>query len=185
MIPAEVLKKAESIHGWMDRNELEWLYEKALLMDGIVEVGSWKGRSSYALLSGSEGPVYCVDHFEGNPGERDGEHKDAQIPGIVLTHFLHNCGHFENLRTIQLPSALASVQFWDKSVDMVFVDGDHTPEAVAADIEAWRKKPRKLLCGHDRTLQGGPWGGGVPEGLRRAGVEFKCGPGSIWYVEIE
>jgi len=184
MIPPEILKAAEAIHGWMTPQELTWLYEKALLMESVIEVGSWKGRSSFALLSACEGPVYCVDHFEGNPGERDGEHRDAKVPGTILKTFLSNCGHFENLRTIQLPSVLAGMQFWDRSVDMVFIDGDHTPESVAADIEAWRRKPRKLLCGHDRTLSGGIWGGGVPEGLKRAGVEFKEGPGSIWYVEI-
>lgn len=184
MIPPEVLKAAESIDGWMDRGELEWLYENALLMDSVVEVGSWKGRSAFALLSGCEGPVYCVDHFEGNPSERNHAHSDVNHMDI-RTEFLKNCGHFENLRTIQLPSELASKQFWDRSVDMVFIDGDHTAEAALADIEAWRGKPRKLLCGHDRNLSGGNWGGGVPEALKRSGLQFKEGAGSIWYVEIE
>ena len=45
----------------------------------------------------------------------------------------------------------ASSIFEDGSFDFVFIDADHTTEAVLADIEAWKPKIRKggYLCGHD------------------------------------
>jgi len=37
---------------------------------------------------------------------------------------------------------------------MVFLDGDHTLEAVARDIDFWSKRlaPGGLLCGHDYAV---------------------------------
>jgi len=57
--------KAEKIDGAMGREDLEWLHDTAKRMASVVEVGCWKGRSTYALLAGCLGPVYAVDHWEG------------------------------------------------------------------------------------------------------------------------
>lgn len=185
MIPPEVLRKCQAIHGWMDDKELGWLYDRAAEMRSVVEVGCWKGRSSYALLSGCKGPVYCIDHFLGNPSERDDLHKEA-AGGKVRDEFLKNCAGFDNVRILETESARAATGFgvYLGLPDMVFIDGEHTPEAVESDIFAWRTKAQKLLCGHDRDLKGNHFGLGVPEGLRRSGLQFKEGPGSIWYAEI-
>ena len=38
---------------------------------------------------------------------------------------------------------------WDKPIDVVFIDGDHTFPSAYADIEKWHPKARVLTCGHD------------------------------------
>ena len=65
-------------------------------------------------------------------------------------------------------------------VDMVFIDGDHSYEAVRADIAAWRPLARRMLCGHDLHASG------AKPGVRQA-VEEAFGDGarvvpgtSIW-----
>ena len=141
-----------TIDGWMTDAELHWLYDTASGMESIVEIGSWKGRSTHALLSGCEGTVWAVDHFNGSNSQELAftEAKEKDIHKI----FLENVGHFKNLKALKTDSITASKQFKDKSVDMVFIDGDHAYEAVKADIEMWLPKAKKLICGHDYPFKG-------------------------------
>lgn len=131
----------------MSSVELEWLYEIAKRMKSVVEIGSWKGRSTHALLSGCKGTVWAVDHFKGSKGEKQ-EHSEAQQHDIHRI-FLDNVGHFKNLKVLKMESVKAVKQFQDKSVDMVFIDGEHTFEGVSKDIEMWLSKVKKLIAGHD------------------------------------
>jgi Methyltransferase domain len=57
----------------------------------------------------------------------------------------------ERVNIIRLPSPQAAAAFTDEQVDAVFLDGDHSYEAVKADIEAWWPIVKKggWLGGHD------------------------------------
>lgn len=136
------------ISGWMTKPELNWLKKTASGMDSVVEIGSWMGRSTHALLSGCRGTVYAVDHFQGSPGEIEESHKLAQEIDIY-EEFQKNVGNFDNLKVLKMPSEEAVNQFKDKSIDMVFIDGSHQYEDVKKDIEMWLPKAKKLICGHD------------------------------------
>jgi Methyltransferase domain len=131
------------IWGWMGPAGLEWLGTQAAQMQSVVEVGSLRGRSSFALLTACKGPVYCIDPWP--------KHYET---------FIRNCGHFPNLVAIRESSPEAAARVPD--VDMVFLDGDHEYEAVVADIAAWLPKTRKLLCGRD---YGNPEFPGVAEAV--------------------
>ncbi len=160
------------IHGWMAPPELRWLGQRAAAMGSVVEVGSLRGRSAFALLTACPGPVYCVDPW-------DDDH------GHCFPAFMENCGHFANLHAIKgySPAAAAEVP----AADMVFIDGDHGYEAVLADIDAWLPKARRLLCGHDFYLPAEHAGyPGVPRAVQeRFGDRALVGPDtSIWYVEL-
>ena len=54
-----------------------------------------------------------------------------------------------------LPSVEAAKYFEDNSVYMVFIDGQHTYEAVKSDILAWQPKLQRggILAGHDYTQE--------------------------------
>lgn len=122
-----------NIEGAMHPSELNWLYLTAKRMDSIVELGSLKGRSTYALLSGCKGTVHAVDNF------KRGTYKA----------FIDNVGHFENLKVYKMDSVKAARKFKDNSIDMVFIDANHSYKSVRADINAWLPKVKKLICGHD------------------------------------
>lgn len=156
------------IWGWMTVPELEWLHSTAKRMGSIVEIGSLRGRSAYALATGCEGPVYCIDPF-------DDKHRQC------LPAFMENVGYLDNVHVIQgrSPQAAARVP---GMVDMVFIDGAHDHASVIADIDAWLGRARRLICGHDYTNLGFP---GV-----RAAVDEVFGDRvvvpddtSIWTVE--
>lgn len=125
--------------GWMAPAELDWLAATAAKMQSVAEIGCLHGRSSFALLTGCPGPVYCIDPWN-DPGDHG------------YRSFLGSCGHFDNLHAVRDYSPAAADQVPD--VDMVFIDGAHDYEQVVADIEAWLPKTRKLICGHDYSHEG-------------------------------
>lgn len=167
------------IEGWMTPKELRWLEMTAATMGSVVEVGSWKGRSTNALLHGCKGTVYAVDHWKGSEAERSGPHAEA-VTGDVFGQFMSNVGHYSNLEVVRGASVeVAAREGWlADGAQMVFIDGGHTYPEVKADIEAWRPKAKRVLCGHDYN---------DPE-VRRA-VDELLGPvenpaGSIWVKRI-
>lgn len=141
-----------SIEGWMTNIELGWLCEIAASMESIVEIGSWKGRSTHALLSGApKAVVYAVDTWKGSAAEIAGPHKEATERDI-FEDFWKNVGEFPNLKVMRGESVETAALFPDKSIDMVFIDAGHTYAEVKADIQAWLPKTKKLLCGHDYQI---------------------------------
>ena len=182
--PETPVDKAERIPGWMTRPELEWLYEKAKTMESVVEIGSFKGRSTFVLASGCNGgigKVYAIDPFTGvalkcNP-MADGK--------PTFEDFIKNCGHFKNLTVLKKTSQEAAVsEHVPAKVEMTFFDGDHSFEGLKMDLELWVPRTTKLLCGHDLDDPNYP---GVRQALQSAfGADrIGKGPGQIWYLKNE
>jgi hypothetical protein len=164
--------------GWMDSRELQWLYDRAAESESVVEIGSWKGRSTHALLSGCKGPVFAVDHFKGNPDELQGAHREA-IGGNIFSQFWQHVGHFENLVVMRMESTKASKFFAPRSIDMIFIDGCHTAEAFEADLTAWGPVCRTILCGHDVSYNS------IKEVFTKMKVSYcAVDVGSLWRAEL-
>ncbi len=123
-----------NISGEMTSSELAWLFATAKEMDSIVEVGCLNGRTTNVLLEGCKGIVHSVDIFR-----RLGAYKA----------FLNNVGYFKNLKVYKMSSLRAAKKFKDKSIDMVFIDANHSYKAVKSDIKAGLPNTKKLICGHD------------------------------------
>lgn len=128
-----------NIKGWMGKEELQFLYDRAGEMSDIVEIGSYLGRSTHALLSGCNGKVIAIDTWKGG--------KLIPMDGTEYDKFLENIKGVGQLTTIIGDSVEISKTI--EPVDMVFLDGDHTYDGVKRDIEAWLPKAKKLICGHD------------------------------------
>lgn len=168
------------IEGWMSPLELEFLWMMAKKGKSVVEVGSWKGRSTQALLESGK-KVFAVDTWEGSSDPCDLTYEQAKKSDI-FAEFKKNVGHYENLKIIKKDSIAASKQFSDKSVDMVFLDATHSYAAVKKDIEAWLPKARQIICGHDYDPK--VWPGvvqAVDEIFKGKKIQIM---GSIWLVEL-
>lgn len=162
------------IEGWMGPDELVWLADRATTMKSIVEIGSWQGRSLFALCSACPGKVYAVDHFLGSE-----EHQEKmKDPGFDLyAVFMKNVGHFANLKVMRMTSKQAAKKI-RRTVQMVFIDGAHDFDSVRRDVILWTPKATRLICGHDSGY------GSVMSVLTEYFPnQWKQGPGSIWYVE--
>ena len=181
------------ISGWMTPEELNWLYKQAKNFEYIAEIGSWKGRSAYALASGNKkgimNTVYCIDTFKGSIGEmvdQNGQlskelspfHAEVLEKDIKKVFEANTC-QFNNIQVIQMKNEDACKYFDDEALEMVFIDGDHRKEEVLKDIRNWLPKTSRLLCGHDLQIDG------VRQALEESGLPWKHATGSIWYVDIQ
>ena len=149
----------------MDIDELEWLHDTALNMNTVIEVGSFKGRSTTALLRGCKGIVFTVDPWYRNP--------DA------YREFIYNTEEFIHLVIIKMPSLRAATIF-TAPVDMVFIDANHEYESIKGDIEAWLPKTKKIICGHD---YGDPLSPGVKRAVDETFDDVRW-VNSIWYKNL-
>jgi len=186
----EIIRAAVLIDGWMSDDELRWLAEQTSRRSHVIEVGSWKGRSTTALALATPGRIYAVDHWQGSATERDSWHREAAESGAdALFHaFCKNVASLigdGRLVPIRLPSATAADALREilspRGADMVFIDGGHTYEEVKADIEAYKALCGQgaLLCGHDFHSPNHPVARAVTDCL---GPSITLGPGSLWSI---
>lgn len=103
-----------------------------------LEVGSFIGES--ALLFGSFDFVKrldCVDPM--NKEDKIYKFKKRTIH-LKDKIFLHSCYSKEYSKKVK-----------DKSLDVVYIDGNHSYESVSEDLELWYDKIKRggFLCGHD------------------------------------
>jgi len=164
------------IAGWMTLPELQWLYHRARRYETVAEIGCWKGHSTHALAKGCKGTVFAIDHFKGSPSETETTHAEASEANIG-DQFARNMLRFDNVKLIEMDCCEAAAKFENNSIDMVFIDGDHSFEGAIRSIRAWAPKARRVLCGHDRNQEG------VPQALQALGIPITTHADSIWSCE--
>lgn len=166
---------ALEIDGWMTGDELVWLHDAASRFDSVLEIGTWKGRSTAALAEGCPGRVVTVDRFGGALYETSTYRDAGALETDVFAEATANLAGFDNVTILRMSSAEAAEQLaGQETIDMVFIDGDHSEEAVREDLALWTPFAPKLMCGHDRELPG------VAAALE--GLDVVAGPDSIWWI---
>lgn len=110
-------------------------YLTANLEGGIVEVGSWEGRSSVALANACHPhTLHCVDTWEGSPGEIS---RELACQRDVFAQFTENIG------MLTAGNVEAHRMGWrdyfaanTTRVRFLFIDAEHTYREVKDNIEA-------------------------------------------------
>jgi hypothetical protein len=113
----------------------------------VLEVGSWAGNSALAFIQAGAKHVHCVDHWEGNQSD-EGTRKYDRSRGSPLEVFRRNIAGKPITYTVGASPEVAE-KFEDQSFDIVYIDAEHTEEAVAVDILAWAPKAKLWIAGHD------------------------------------
>jgi MMP 1-O-methyltransferase len=148
---AQVKPLIADVPGWLTDEEGEALYDLARACTGkgvIVEIGSWKGKSTICLGLGSRAgaslPVYAVD-----------PHADYRF-GDFRTN-VERAGIADLVRPIASLSQPAADQF-EEPIELLFVDGSHEFELVLEDFEKWVPKVVEdgWVAFHDTTWTAGP-----------------------------
>jgi len=145
------VKPYEEIEGWFDHLSTYDFLLNTIPENGVfVEIGAWLGRSSaYLCDQATNQNIVIVDTWLGSVEERQSTHILATQTDIYKM-FVDNMGA-RKYKAIRSTSKEASEQFQDNSVDVVFIDGDHSYAAVHEDITSWmpKVKPGGYIAGHD------------------------------------
>ena len=105
----------------------------------VVEIGSWKGKSTYCLAKGlRDGRVIAIDPFDASGDEASAkiyEKTGGEVP--LLEQFKRNMEGRGVLSKIECWQGL-STAFADKikalgPIDLLFIDGDHSIEGCDFD----------------------------------------------------
>ena len=145
----------------------------------ICELGSWQGRSlcSIADIIKRKGlRVIAVDTFEGtvNEGDMHSFAKDHDLCDI----FASNLERFGIKAEIYKMTTNEASQMVDEPIDLLFIDADHSYEAVKQDIENWKSKVTTYIAGHDFNT----WEG-VTKAVKEAYPNVQS-IGSVWYKKL-
>lgn len=162
MSPSEVsIDRALTIAGWMSAGELRWLAERARVSHLVVEVGSWKGRSTRALGENCpRGTVFAVDTWYGQVDPTTHVNRELLARGraAIFAEFLVNVGDLITVGRVipvearSVPAAAAFMRTHGPGAfDFVFLDGEHGYEGVRDDIAAYLPlvRPGGIISGHD------------------------------------
>jgi hypothetical protein len=149
----------DQIEGWFDFADLyKTVVHNAQSTARFVEVGCWLGRSvaflgQQVIQSGKLIDIFAVEHGIG--GDTLQLLEDSTFaPDLVRNLF--QCGLRDVVTPIIAPSIRAATLFTNSSLDFVFIDANHSYEAVLSDLHAWWPKirPGGLLAGHDYGWSG-------------------------------
>tara|TARA_R110002094_G_scaffold9946_3_gene19604 strand:+ start:537 stop:1208 length:672 start_codon:yes stop_codon:yes gene_type:complete len=153
-----------SIDGWLTVDEAIALFELAKeLPEGqprAVEIGSWQGKSTICIAQGlrqkNGAQLTCIDPFDGS-GDRESEDmygdRANELGGPLRRAFENNVKGADVRDLIDVRAGFSHdyVSELDESIDLLFLDGDHSYEAIRRDFEDWSPKIKNggYLAMHD------------------------------------
>jgi predicted O-methyltransferase YrrM len=141
---------AASIDGWLSEEQGAALFEAAAGCSGrgaIVEIGSWKGRSTVWLAHGARlagRRVFAVDPHVNSREDPEAKTFDAFVENV------RRAGVDDVVTPVVMPSPEASTAVVGP-VELLFIDGDHSDAGAEADAAIWlpRLIPGGVVLMHD------------------------------------
>lgn len=153
----------DGVSGWLALDEAHCLSRLAYNVpaDGgtIVEIGSYHGRSTIALLYGAQDntTVYAIDphHVHEAGGIPFGP---SDMVSFIYSLSFVSSETLHKLRVINVRSSEATSLFMDKPIDLLWIDGSHEYNDVDIDFTVYGGSviDRGLIAVHDST---GAWEG--------------------------
>lgn len=163
----------------------------------FVEVGSWLGKSAALMASliqasGKGIEFCCIDPWQdGGPDLRGTTYFQSLKVDDVYSIFLGNVKPFAGLvKPMRGFSTDVAKDFGDETIDYIMLDGDHSYQAVRADIDAWlpKMKPGSVMAGDDYLWPGvkqavdEKFGRRVVQYIKSAHRDYKM---SVAYWEVQ
>lgn len=146
------------VDGWLLDDEAALLADLAgevRAPNVIVEIGSYRGKSTLVMASQAQVPLYAIDPHECSAG--DPTYFGIEDRAIWTENVVH-AGVADRVLPINLRSQDVA-RIWDSKahpVGLLFVDGAHNLASVRADLDGWIphvKAGNGLIAVHD--LAGG------------------------------
>lgn len=143
-----------SIEGWMEPIELAWLAQQASSSLLTIEVGIWKGRSTYTICKATRGRVIAIDDWQGEASHQN-DYPDLEGAERSARETLKEFTDSGKLRIIKGNSKVELPKIKERP-DFIFLDGGHDFKAIYNDIlnSLHLLKVRTVLSGHDISYPG-------------------------------
>lgn len=128
-------KQLSNKYGMLSHDEIDLLQDCVSMLPAspvVVNIGANIGTSSCAILEAN--PAAFVFSIDVKPWPEERQH-------------IIECG-LNPKRIVRLLGSSYEMHF-PYEVDMVFVDGGHTDEAVLGDIQQWKPRCRSIMLFHD------------------------------------
>lgn len=138
----KLVRRVLAVEGMLTSHEAAELIRLSAMVDGdscVLEVGSYRGRSTTALALGSQigdknVPVYAIDPHEPFSGVLGGTFGPADRRAFFRN--LVKADVVEQVRLVNLSSEIVS-KGWTRPIGLLWLDGDHSLEGVRRDFDAW------------------------------------------------
>jgi len=162
MTRKEIADMARGVEGWLFEAETVLLYELARQADPkgvIVEIGSWKGKSTVCMAKGAEAgkgaKIYAIDPHIGSE-----EHQVGGKKVWTFDQFKANIKRMgvEQRITPIVETSIAAAKDFNQPVSLIFIDGAHDFDSVKEDFETWYPKVIEggVIAFHDCSWCAGP-----------------------------
>lgn len=117
-------------------------------IDTVVELGSFAGVSS-ELFALHCSKLYCVDKWEPY-----WEINQQEYMNVAEQRFDSMTKNYTNVVKLKMDTIDAVKQFEDNSIDLIYIDSDHSSDRVKKELEAWLPKitPDGFISGHDINM---------------------------------
>ena len=162
---------------------LYWLSYAGSVAGDVIEIGSWQGRSTIALAQGcadsDNGVVHAIDTFLGNPGNEAMYVVGAEDRSDLEPNFRRNiaaAGLTDRVTVYAKSSAdaVAEVAAAVNGVRMMYIDGEHSYDAVKEELELYAPllSPGGLLTFDDYSTRYPGVVDAIHEHLAEAGDQY-------------
>jgi SAM-dependent methyltransferase len=149
-----VARRDDRVEGWLTEAQAARLRAAAREARRIVEIGSYRGRSTIVLARAAPGAeVIAIDPHAGNdrgPQQWVGTANEGEADHVAFVANLARAGVAERVRHVRRRSqeALDAVP---APIDLLYIDGAHAYRPASQDIAGWgaRVAPGGTLLIHD------------------------------------
>jgi len=159
--------KGHIVKGWVSSAQTDFYQKQAAKIKNgvIVEVGVYGGASILGIVDiciKNNNTIYAIDPWELNTNANgedlsNKEHKldllttNLKEVRVQLEKVIDDLGYKDTLSLVQSFSSTAACSFEDESIDLAFIDGNHSYDSVKEDIGLWLPKMKRggTLWGDD------------------------------------
>jgi predicted O-methyltransferase YrrM len=150
------LAAVRGVEGWLTEAQAHRLWDAARAVPpggSIVEIGSYRGRSTVVLARAGDAPVVAIDPHAGTdrgPQEIEGYEGEARSDHEAFLANLDSGGVRDRVRHVRRFSAEAHAEVAGE-IDLLYVDGAHRYGPARDDIRDWgaRVAPGGTMLIHD------------------------------------
>lgn len=164
------------LESMQDRSEMGQAMTALGLTGHGVEVGVFRGEFSHRLLLTWRGSLTGIDSYN------CGTEFHILSTAVLLNEIFIRDGRYE----IFVCSSIDGSRHVEDGLNFVYIDAEHTEEAVAQDIAAWWPKIKVggVLCGHDYRMDGNGVDMAVAKFMsKHPQLKLYTKPCSSWFVQ--